>query len=98
MSEYGNSRSLEPIVGLVETLSASHKEHLARHAIALHRHLRAVAEEKYSVWQGQTARAENCPERELAHLDYVGAMIGLHAQQTVVSSLVSVLGFVPDAE
>lgn len=98
MSEYGSSQALGPIVGLVQPLSARHKEQLARQAIASHRHLRDVAEEKYATWQNQSAVDENCPKRELAHLDYVGAMIGLHAQQTVVSSLVSVLGFVPDAE
>lgn len=83
---------LRPLIGL---MSDQPPEEIERHVvreIEKHRRLRdnAVMLE---------AKLDGASEPEAAReasQDYIAAMIAVHAQQTVVSTLLDILGYIPD--
>lgn len=83
---------LRPLIGL---MSDQPPEEIERHAvreIEKHRRLRnnaVMLEAKFD------AAADSDSARE-AGQDYIQAMIAVHAQQTVVSTLLDILGYLPD--
>ncbi|SJM30278.1 transcriptional repressor TraM [Mesorhizobium delmotii] len=86
--------TLRPIVGLTESLPKRDLEQITVEAIRTHRRLRDTAEARYEesrkappVSVGGTAGP--------ARIAYVAAMIDMHAQQMVVSTLLDVLGHIP---
>ena len=86
---------LRPIVGLTENLPKGDLERITIEAIKSHRRLRDVAEERWE--QCQTAPPFD-PLAETAgttRIAYIMAMIDMHAQQTVLSTLLDVLGHIP---
>ncbi|WP_292520868.1 transcriptional repressor TraM [Mesorhizobium sp.] len=86
--------ALSPIVGLTENLPKRDLEAITIQAIRAHRRLRDAAEAKYEEWR----KAPPVPVGDTvgpARLAYVAAMIDMHAQQTVVSTLLDVLGHIP---
>jgi hypothetical protein len=84
---------LRPIVGLVECLPKVDLEQITIEAIKTHRCLRDIAEERYEAWR--TGSSSNGETAGPARIAYVTAMIDVHAQQTVLSTLLEVLGHIP---
>jgi len=84
---------LRPIVGLTRNLPKAVLEPIVIEAIRKHRFLRDLAEmrqtesSKYAEREGSVGPAGAA---------YVRAMIDVHAQQTVLSTLLDVLGYVPE--
>lgn len=86
--------TLRPIVGLTENLPRGDLERITIGAIESHRRLRDVAEER---WE-QCSEAPVDPLAETvggARIAYINAMIDMHAQQTVLSTLLDLLGYIP---
>ena len=84
---------LRPIIGLTGGLPKSALEPIVIEAIRKHRYLREVAEMRHAE-ASQHPAPEGAPNA--AMLAYVRAMIDVHAQQTVLSTLLDVLGHVPE--
>lgn len=83
---------MRPIAGLAEGLSKDVLEGIVVEAIHKHRYLRDIAEFRHK----ESHRLVDCDAtRGPAHSAYVRAMIDVHAQQTVLSVLLDVLGYVP---
>lgn len=85
---------LRPVVGLTENLPKADLELITIEAMKTHRHLRDQAEAKFEQWQSSEPVAQ---EGRIgpARIAYILATINLHAQQTVLSTLLDVLGYVP---
>lgn len=83
---------LPPIVGLTEDLPKELLEPIVVEAIHKHRYLRDVAELRHAESRPRRGRTE---VSEQARSAYIRAMIDVHAQQTVLSTLLDVLGYVP---
>ena len=85
---------LRPVVGLTENLPKKDLEYITAEAIRAHRRLRDAAEALHAPYletpplKGDTVGS--------ARLAWVGAMIRSHAQQALLSTLLEVLGYVPD--
>jgi hypothetical protein len=85
---------LRPIIGLTENLPKGDLERITVEAIKSHRRLRDVVEER---WE-QCSMAPLDPLAETvgaARIAYITAMIDMHAQQTVLSTLLDLLGHIP---
>ena len=85
---------LRPIIGLTENLPKGDLERITIEAIKSHRRLRDVAEE----CREQCSMAPLDPLAETvgaARMAYIAAMIDMHAQQTVLSTLLDLLGHIP---
>lgn len=85
---------LRPVIGLTEGLPKRDLEQITIQAIRTHRRLRDTAEARYKEWR-QSPRPAVCDSVGPARIAYVTAMIDMHAQQTVVSTLLDVLGHIP---
>ncbi len=101
-SRFGDVRSgkkhvLRPVVGLTERLPAKDLERITIDAMRLHRRLRDRAEALYTESDSGLLAASLVETVGQARLDYVQAMIEMHAQQVVLSTLLDVLGYVPKA-
>jgi hypothetical protein len=85
---------LRPVIGLTENLPKKDLEHITAEAIRTHRRLRDEAEALHAPY------VENPPMTGdtvgSARLAWVSAMIEMHAQQTLLSTLLEVLGYVPE--
>jgi hypothetical protein len=82
---------LRPLIGLMQGRDPDDVERFTIAEMEKHRLLRDEAvrlEARYCELRddGERGGAEN---------DYVAAMIAVHAQQTVVSTLLDILGFIP---
>ncbi len=89
----GETVELRPVIGLTQGLSKSDLEVLTVDAILQHRRLSEEAEVLY-----QALPEESRAGREFGgskHLDYIRAMIQMHAQMAALSSLLDVLGYTP---
>ena len=80
--------AMRPIVGLTESLPKDILEGLVVEAMYRHRYLRDVANLRHA----DISQAESNLQARSA---YVRAMIDMHAQQTVLSTLLDVLGYIP---
>ncbi|RWJ39850.1 MAG: transcriptional regulator [Mesorhizobium sp.] len=85
---------LRPVIGLTENLPKRDLEQITVEAIRTHRRLRDTAEAKYEEWC-KSPPVAGCDTAGPARIAYVTAMIDMHAQQTVVSTLLDVLGHIP---
>ncbi|EUB98284.1 Transcriptional repressor TraM [Rhizobium sp. CF080] len=86
-----NKLVLRPLIGL---MSNQPPEEVERHVvleIEKHRRLRDEA----VVLESQMGAAAGTEELQQTSRSYVSAMIALHAQQTVVSTLLDILGYLP---
>ena len=83
---------LRPVAGLTAALSKNDLERVAINAIKKHRRLRDVAEAceqpPIAIRTGEEAPGE-------VRLAYIEAMIDMHAQRMVVSTLLDLLGYSP---
>lgn len=86
---------LRPIVGLTENLPKSDLEQITIQAIQTHRRLRDLAEARQDEWHAIEARDPSAEAARWVHIAYIAAMIDMHAQQTVLSTLLDVLGYIP---
>ncbi|RUV66914.1 transcriptional regulator [Mesorhizobium sp. M5C.F.Cr.IN.023.01.1.1] len=86
--------TLRPVIGLTENLPKRDLEQITIQAIRTHRRLRNAAEARYEEWRQSPAVAA-CDTVGPARIAYVTAMIDMHAQQTVLSTLLDMLGHVP---
>jgi len=86
---------LRAVVGLTENLPKADLEQITIQAIKAHRRLRDVAEASQEKWHAIEAGGPSAKAARSARIAYVTAMIGMHAQQTVVSTLLDVLGYIP---
>lgn len=85
---------MRPIVGLTESLPKEALEAIVVEAIYRHRHLHDIAELRHAESRRSSERGHHDGDARTA---YVRAMIDVHAQQAVLSALLEVLGFVPEA-
>lgn len=86
---------LRPVVGLTENLPTSELEQITIQAIKTHRRLRDLAEARQNEWHATQAHDPSTASAGPARIAYVTAMIDMHAQQTVLSTLLDVLGYIP---
>ncbi|MXN49457.1 hypothetical protein GR138_30175 [Shinella kummerowiae] len=87
---------LRPLIGL---MSAMPPEEIERHVvqeIEKHRRLRDEAVVLESRIDHASKLQRNQIDIQEASRAYVSAMIAVHAQQTVVSTLLDILGYIPD--
>lgn len=89
-----NNITVDPVIGLTENLPKWDLEQITIQAIRTHRRLRDTAEARYEEWR-QSPPVAACDTVGPARIAYLKAMIEMHAQQMVVSSLLDVLGHVP---
>ncbi len=84
---------LRPVIGLTRGLATAEVERLAVNAIRLHRQLVEKADQLYQALptDHQTGKATGGGQ----HLEYIEAMIEMHAQMSAVNTLVGLLGFIP---
>lgn len=83
---------LRPLIGL---MSDQPPEEIERHVvreIEKHRRLRDNA----VMLEAKVDAAADPETAREASQDYIAAMIAVHAQQTVVSTLLDILGYIPD--
>ena len=83
---------LRPLIGL---MSDQPPEEIERHVvreIEKHRRLRNDA----VMLEAKVDAATDSDTVREASQDYIQAMIAVHAQQTVVSTLLDILGYIPD--
>ncbi|QRG09981.1 transcriptional regulator (plasmid) [Xanthobacter dioxanivorans] len=90
----GHKVTLRPVVGLTEHLPKRDLEQITIQAIRTHRRLRDAAEAKYEEWR-KAPPVSGCDTVGPDRIAYVSAMLDMHAQQTLLSTLLNVLGHVP---
>jgi TraR antiactivator len=78
-----------PIAGLMSTQPPEVVEYITKEEIRLHRRLLDEAQTLYD----EMRRSNEDPAVELA---YLSKMIALHSQQTALSALLDILGYIPD--
>lgn len=83
---------LRPLIGLMNGLEPKEIERFVLEEIEKHRLLRCNAIQLEAILDSQAAE-EAKPETSRAH---ISAMIAVHAQQTVVSTLLDILGYIPE--
>ncbi len=85
---------LRPVIGLTVGLAPMDVEALTVNAIRLHRQLLEKADQLFQALpedyrSGQAAGG-------VQHLEYIEAMIEMHAQMSALNTLLGVLGYVPE--
>lgn len=92
-SAVSDTCELRPLIGLTRGLATADLETLTINAIRLHRQL---VEEADQLFQGlpDDYKAGTSTGGE-QHLEYVEAMIEMHAQMSAVNTLVGILGYIP---
>ena len=82
---------LRPLIGLMRGRTPEEIERFTTAELDKHRRLRDEA----MLLEARCQEAANEGERVVAEHDYVSAMIAVHAQQTVVSTMLDILGHIP---
>lgn len=88
----GNKLVLTPLIGLMNGRSSEDIQYFTILEIIKHRHLRDQASQLEIALSGGDPKKD----RETTEREYVSALIAMHAQQTVVSTLIDILGYIPD--
>ncbi|WP_157097316.1 transcriptional repressor TraM [Aminobacter aminovorans] len=85
---------MRPVVGLTEGLTKKDLEQLTIEAIRAHRVLRDEAEALHPPYvEDQSA---TCDTVGSARLAWISAMLKMHAHQAALSTLLDLLGYIPD--
>jgi hypothetical protein len=84
---------LRPVIGLTRGLPSSDIETLTVNAIRLHRQLVERADQLFQVLPDDIKTGKAAGGEQ--HLEYIEAMIEMHAQMSAVNTLVVLLGFIP---
>ena len=87
-----NKITLRPLIGLMNGLAPKEIEWFVIDEIEKHRRLREEATRIEMMLDSQAAG----DEQAAAQRAYISAMIAVHAQQTVVSTLLDILGYIPE--
>lgn len=87
-----NKLILRPLIGL---MSDQPPEEIERHVVREIEKHRRLRNDAVMLEAKVDAAADSDTVRE-ASQDYIQAMIAVHAQQTVVSTLLDILGYIPD--
>ena len=84
---------LRPVIGLTCGLATADVETLTVNAIRLHRQLLEKADQLFQALPEdyRTGKANG----GVQHLEYIEAMIEMHAQMSAVNTLLGVLGYIP---
>lgn len=84
---------LRPVIGLTRGLPTGELELLAVNAIRLHRQLLERADQLFQALPQdyKTGKAAGGAQ----HLEYIEAMIDMHAQMSALNTLVELLGYIP---
>jgi TraR antiactivator len=88
----GNKVVLRPLIGLMNGLQSKEIERFVVEEIEKHRRLRGDAVRLEVVLESQVPGESKVDVNRA----YVSAMIAVHAQQTVVSTLLDILGYIPE--
>jgi hypothetical protein len=88
----GNKVVLRPLIGLMNGLQPNEIERFVIEEIEKHRRLRDEAVRLEGVLESQVPGESKVAVSRA----YVSAMIAVHAQQTVVSTLLDILGYIPE--
>jgi hypothetical protein len=92
-SAVSDTCELRPVIGLTRGLLSSDIETLAVNAIRLHRQLVKKADQLFQALPGDYKSGKSVGGEQ--HLEYIEAMIEMHAQMSAVNTLVGLLGFIP---
>ncbi len=90
----GQKPLLRPIIGLAVNLPKRDLEYITIEAIRKHRRLRDAAEALEASYSDQPSKSADTVGH--ARLAWVSAMMQMHTQQTLLSTLLDVLGYIPD--
>ena len=90
----GHRPLLRPVVGLAENLPKKDLEHITIEVIRKHRRLRDEAEALEASYSEQPSKSVDTVGQ--ARLAWVSAMMQMHTQQTLLSTLLDVLGYIPE--
>lgn len=93
-ARYEHEPPLRPVVGLAEGLPKKDLEQITVEAIRTHRRLRDEAEALEAPY-AEDAKPNDC-STGTTRLAWVSAMMTMHAQQALLSTLLDVLGYVPE--
>ncbi len=85
---------LRPVIGLTRGLSSADIETLTVNAIRLHRQLVEKADQLFQVLPDDIKTGTSAGGAQ--HLEYIEAMIEMHAQMSAVNTLVGLLGYIPN--
>jgi TraR antiactivator len=92
-SAVSDTCELRPVIGLTRGLPVPDIEALAINAIRLHRKLVEKADQLFQVLPDDIKTGMAVGGEQ--HLEYIEAMIEMHAQMSAVNALVGLLGFIP---
>lgn len=92
-SAVSDTCELRPVIGLTRGLSCADIEILAVNAIRLHRKLVEKADQVFQALPKDYQMGRSVGGEQ--HLEYIEAMIEMHAQMNAVNTLVGLLGYVP---
>ncbi|PZP20374.1 MAG: hypothetical protein DI607_00045 [Sphingomonas hengshuiensis] len=87
----GNKLVLRPLIGLMNGLEPKEIEQFVIEELEKHRRLRDEAIRLEAILESQPSGAGDDTNRA-----FISAMIAVHAQQTVVSTLLDILGYIPE--
>jgi hypothetical protein len=92
-SAVSDTCELRPVIGLACGLAMADVETLTVNAILLHRQLLEKADQLFQALPNdyRTGKATG----GVQHLEYIEAMIEMHAQMSAVNTLLGVLGYIP---
>ena len=84
---------LRPVIGLTRGLTTSDVETLTVNAVRLHRQLVEKADQLFQALPDDYKTGNTIGGEQ--HLEYIEAMIEMHAQMSAVNTLVGILGYIP---
>lgn len=84
--------TLRPLIGLMQGREKGDVESFTVEEIEKHRQLRDAA----SRLEELVAKRADAGRAYEVERSYISAMIAVHAQQTVVSTLIDILGYIPE--
>lgn len=92
-SAVSNTCELRPVIGLTRGLPSADLETLAVNAIRLHRQHVEKADQLFQVLPDDYK--DGTAAGGAQHLEFIEAMIEMHAQMSAVNTLVGLLGYIP---
>ncbi|AYM60986.1 transcriptional regulator (plasmid) [Agrobacterium fabrum] len=92
-SVVSGTSELRPVIGLTRGLSSADIETLTINAIRLHRKFVEKADQFFQALPEDYRTGKSVGGEQ--HLEYIEAMIEMHAQMSAVNTLVGLLGYIP---
>lgn len=92
-SAVSDTCELRPVIGLTRGLPSSDIETLAVNSIRMHRQLVEKADRFFQALPEDYKTGKSVGGEQ--HLEYIEAMIEMHAHMSVVNTLVGLLGYIP---